>query len=272
LLTGASGQQAANIAKQHNIEYIFLDKRVRSNRVALAEAGFVPVFENSTLQVLKAGALLIYPPPSWWPEEGVTPENALEVAPTLVSGADLQKSASYYRLWHLVAREALRGVVGGAEPYTGSESAETSAVASANDLVSEIEALRQAEASGVVGDPAYPGYHFQLWQAFGRPTVWPRDISDCVAATSVSPSRPPPGVSTDVVQLWYTCNRAKYATVYSGEEDVDPSVHATWARGYDDADLYAEIELLREAHADGVIGSRQRPFQAFEDWKEARGE
>ena len=49
LLASASGEQAANIAEQHNIEYIILDKRVRSNRAALAEAGFVSVFENPTL-------------------------------------------------------------------------------------------------------------------------------------------------------------------------------------------------------------------------------
>lgn len=270
LLASASGEQAANIAEQHNIEYIILDKRVRSNRAALAEAGFVSVFENPTLQVLRAGTLQIYPAPPWWPEEGVTPDNALEVIPPLVSGADLQKNASYYRLWHLMAREALHGVVGGAEPYTGSESAQTSARASFEDLVSEIEALKQAEASSVIGDAAYPRYHFQLWQAFGRPAVWPPEVSDCVAATSISPPRPPSGVSTDVVQRWYACSRAKYATVYNGEEDVDPSVHVTWARDHDDAELYVEIRLLREAHADGVIGSRQHPFQAFEEWKEAR--
>ena len=53
----------------------------------------------------------------------------------------------------------------------GSDEAQTLSVASVNDLLDEIDALRQAEASGVVVDAAYPEYHFRLWLAFGRPAI-----------------------------------------------------------------------------------------------------
>ena len=131
--------------------------------------------------------------------------------------------------------------------------------------------MRQAEASGVVGDAAYPEYDLRLWLAFGRPAVWPQAEVGCTAATSISPPEPPSGASTQVVQRWYSCNRAKYATVYLGEEDVDPSIHDAWSRRFDDSELFSEVMLLRMAHADGVVGSPERPFEAFEEWKTASG-
>ena len=271
LLAGPTGQVVANVAEQHHIEYVFLDKRVKSNRAALSEAGFITVLDNATIQVLRAGALLTYPAPSWWPDGGVAPDNALDVAPDVHEGTDLQKESSYVRLWYVMARQALSSVVGDADAFVGSDQAQTLSAASVDDLLDEIDALIQAEASGVVGDSSYPEYDFRLWLAFGRPTSWPPSEAGCAAATSISPPEPPSGASTEVVQRWYSCNRAKYATVYLGEEDADPSTHDKWARRFDDAELISEVMLLRAAQADGVVGSREQPFEAFEQWKTASG-
>ena len=267
LLAGPTGQVVANIAEQHDIEYVFLHKKVKSDRVALSEAGFVTVFDTPAVQVLRAGSLLTYPAPSWWPEGGVAPDNALDLVPDVRKDTDLRQEGSYFRLWYIMAREALRHVAGDTDAYAGGENARSSSAASVGDLLDEIEALRQAEASGVVGDPAYPEYDFRVWLAFGRPEVWPPSGADCAAATSISPPEPPSGASTDVVQQWYSCNRAKFATVYVGQEDVDPSIHDEWSRGFDDLELFSEVLLLREADAAGVVGSQERPFEAFQEWK-----
>ena len=139
------------------------------------------------------------------------------------------------------------------------------------ELWQEIQLLKQAMQAGLVGDVDYPEYHFRLWLALGKPSAWPPSPLDCEAALFIDPPDPPPRVSSGVIRAWYACNRAKLAVVYYGHEDPQPSVHAPWAARYDDGQLYGEIVRMREAYADGVTGSRDRPFEAFRQWKEARG-
>jgi len=266
-----SGQPDAvyRVASQYHIRYVFVDKRNGDNVTAIEQTGFSNVFENSTVLILGADVLLPQPPPSWWP----TGKDAMEeltglVPPPPGDGVD-ELQASYYRAWYTECVEGHALVLGlsrqDARGFAGSVDI------SADMMWNEVRDLRVAEELGIIGDSRYPGYHFSLWQAFGRPSSWPAVSVDRQTAAVITPPRPPSGVVTEAVKEWYKLNRARLATVYYGVEDQDPEIHNEWASQYDDLSLYTEITDLRRAYDDGVVGSEGDPFGAYRAWKRSGG-
>ena len=276
------------LLEDNSIDYIAVDTEADSalfNDIPWRTAGWLDeypyldlVFEEGRVKIYKVNRfpwpggsefLPSGPAPIWWPAEGVTPYNALGVVPPEPAVQESDGEASYYRLWYQLARQSLASVLGDQEGTQDADLAQKTLTASPQELWREVSLLQEARQSGVVGHPDFPGYHYRLWLAFGQPKSWPPTTLVCSVATSITPPAPPQGISSDLLKSWYICNRAKLAVVYYGKEDRDPLAHSSYAQQLDDHTLHSEIMRMREALADGVKGSPDRPFEAFENWGRA---
>lgn len=256
------------LVSQYNIKYVFLDKQVPSETSNLLNAGFLPVFENERVIILWKGIFLQNLPPDWWPEEPIPELRLYETTPPRPDEQISPIEADYYRVWYQQARNYYHSVLGSTmdwdlEPYV-KQSVESTPLA----LWSEISDLKLAEAAGVTGNPACPGYDFAMWQTFGKPPKWQVSSINPETWLQVSPPEPPPGVSTDIIKEWYIWNRAALATVYYGIEDADREIHREWANQYDDLSLYTEVIKMRQAYNSGIVGSQENPYKAFNDWEQ----
>jgi hypothetical protein len=264
-LLAGSAEDIDQLVSQYHVRYIFLDVGMAGDTSSLLNAGFAPVFSNERIAILRAGLLLNDPAPEWWPSDNRGLNRLRDVIPPRPAGMIGEKDADYYRVWYLEAKRKFIYILGSVE----SRDREIFVQNSPPDaLWDDIEDLRSAEKAGVLGDPRYPGYHFGLWKAFGKPAEWP-PTSLNRKACEITPPQPPPIVSTEAIKEWYKWNRSILATVYYGAEDSDPEIHASWVDEYDDLNLYTEIMAMRDAFNSGVVGSADEPFLTFREWNRA---
>jgi hypothetical protein len=269
LVRSTSPRDISDLAERHGVDYLFLDRSLHADLSRFFAGGFVPVFLNDKIAILYRIASLAADPPSWWPSAGLRDQNALDVNPPPPRAED-SRYGGYYILWYVKARKSLEFVLGSQEDESGSLIRDATK-RPLLELWRDIRDLKLAMRSGVVGDPRFPGYHYRLWQAFGRPRTWPDFELPCKEMIAIVPPTPPLGVETEPMKRWYACNRAELAVVYTGRRDASISAHLVWARRFDDLSLYQEIMLMRQAFREGVVGSPERPFDAFKRWRRSKG-
>ena len=201
--------------------------------------------------------------PAWVPAEGLTLENALDITPP--APTDDTSNAVYYRRWYELSKLALGETLG----YRSDTPADFIAPPAKRPLArlwADVADAKQAKAIAMRGDSRYPEYDFKLWQAFGKPAVWPpASLPDSALSGVVLPT-PPGDAAYAITKDWYVANAITYETVYVGNGNIDREKLKIWAQGHPDGALAEEINQMRKAFAAGVFGDPDNERAAFRVW------